>query len=78
MSRITLPIDSFAGIRWEASADSPIAEPTADIASSSGTPAAISAPKATSRITRVSGRLISSARWKSLPIVSDMPLLIEA
>ena len=49
------------GMTCEAKAESPIAAATEVSASSSGTPAAISAPNATSRMTRVIGRLISSA-----------------
>ena len=42
-----------------------MAAATADSASSSGTPAANSAPKVSSRMPRVIGRLSVSARWKS-------------
>ena len=75
---MTLLSASWAGMRYDVSDDSPIAEATADRASRRGTPAAMSAPKATSRIASVTGRLKSSARWKSLPTVSLSPLLMEA
>ncbi len=57
ISRIMLEVEPESGIRCEASADSPIAEPTAENASSTGTPAARIAPKAISRISSVTGRL---------------------
>ena len=75
---MTLLSASCAGTRWEVRADSPIADATADRARSTGTPAAISAPKATSRITSVTGRLNTSARWKSLPTVAASPLWMDA
>jgi hypothetical protein len=74
ISRIMLDVLSVAGIRCEASADRPSAAPTADIASSTGTPAAISAPNTSSMITSVTGMLISSAFWKSSPRVFDSAL----
>src|SRR6266511_5521406 len=62
---------SLDGIRWLVSADSPIAAKTADIASSTGMPAAISAPNASSRIASVIGTLNSSAFLKSPPRTSS-------
>ena len=67
----------WPGTRWEARVDSPIAAATEESASSTGTPAAISAPNATIRMARVTGRLSSSARLKSLPRVSSRALLID-
>ena len=63
---------------WLASASRPPAAITEVSASTSGTNAAISAPKATSRIPNVSGIEIDSAREKSLPIVSLTALLADA
>ena len=53
------------GMRWLTSAVSPSAAATAVIPSSSGMPAATSAPKATTRISSVTGSDVTSARWKS-------------
>ncbi len=55
-----------SGITCEARADRPVAAPTADSASSTGTPAATIAPKPTSRITKVTGRLTAAADDRSL------------
>ena len=78
ISRIMLLVLSVAGMRWETSADRPSAVPTADIASRTGTPAAINAPNTTSMITSVTGMLISSAFWKSSPSVADRALSSDA
>jgi hypothetical protein len=56
---------------------SPIAAATADSASSTGTVAASNAPKVSSRISSVTGRLNSSARLKSSPNVSLSALSID-
>ena len=77
ISRITLLVVSVAGTRCEASVDRPMAAITEESASSTGTPAAISAPNATIRIASVTGRLRISARWKSSPRVSSSALLID-
>ena len=77
ISRTTLLVVSVAGTRCEASVDSPMAAITDETASSTGTPAAISAPNATMRIASVTGRLRISARWKSSPRVSSSALLID-
>ena len=69
MSRTTLDVVSVTGSRCEVSADSPSAAATEVSASSTGTAAASSAPNATTRITSVTGRLSTSARWKSSPYV---------
>jgi hypothetical protein len=55
--RIMLEMLSALGIRCDARPASPVAVPTADSAKRIGTPAATMAPKATSRITSVTGRL---------------------
>ena len=65
MSRMTLLSVSVTGITCDTSALRPMAAATADSASTSGTPAAISAPKVSSRIPSVMGRLSFSAREKS-------------
>ena len=65
MSRMTLLSVSVTGSRCDTSALRPMAVATADRASSSGTPAANSAPKVSSRIPSVIGRLSFSAREKS-------------
>ncbi len=57
INRITLDVEPESGMRWDASVDKPIAEPTAERASNTGTPAAMIAPNAISRITNVTGRL---------------------
>ncbi len=54
----------------ETSAASPMVDITADIASSTGIPAATNAPNAMARITRVSGIESFSAFWKSFPSAS--------
>ncbi len=77
ISRITLPVASPIGTRCEASVDRPMAAATEESASSTGTPAAISAPNAMIRMSRVTGRLSISAFWKSLPRVSSSALLID-
>ena len=58
-------IDSSTRIRWLKRAVSPRAAATAVMPSSSGMPAATSAPKATTRISSVTGSEVISARWKS-------------
>ena len=65
MSRITELIDSSTRMTWLKSAVSPSAAATAVMPSSSGMPAATSAPKATTRISSVTGSEVISARWKS-------------
>ena len=65
MSRMTLLSVSVTGVTCDTSALRPMAAATADRASTSGTPAAIRAPKVSSRITSVMGRLSFSAREKS-------------
>ena len=64
-------------MRCDAKVDRPIAAPTDDMASRIGTPAAISAPNAMSRMSSVTGRLSNSALWKSLPSVSSSALPID-
>ncbi|OPZ49663.1 MAG: hypothetical protein BWY91_03033 [bacterium ADurb.BinA028] len=64
--------------RWlETAAVRPRATATLPIPSTSGTPAATTAPNAMSRITRVTGRLTNSARWKSLPNVASNSRVID-
>ena len=70
-------MESLAGTRCEASVDRPIAAATDDRASSTGMPAAMSAPNATIRIARVTGRLRNSARLKSAPRVSSRALPMD-
>jgi hypothetical protein len=65
ISRITLDIESLTGIRCDTSADRPIAAATDDSASSTGTPAASSAPNARTRIASEIGTESFSARSKS-------------
>ncbi len=55
---------------WLGRATSPIAAATAEIASSSGTPAATSEPNVMTRISRVSGSESSSALPRSLAKMS--------
>ena len=57
------------GCTCEARADSPVAAPTADSASRTGTPAATIAPNAISRITSVTGRLNVAADGQ---VVADL------
>jgi hypothetical protein len=70
--------ESVTGTQWLEMASSPSAAMTALTASSTGMPAASSAPKATSRIASVTGTADSSARWKSLPSVSSSARLTLA
>ena len=72
MSRITSLIDWSTGVMWLISATIPIVPSTAVIASTSGIIAATSAPKVTSRINSVIGSEVSSARWKSSLITSEI------
>ena len=78
MSSTTLEVVSVTGSRCEASADSPSAAATEVSASSTGTAAASSAPNATTRIASVTGRLSTSAWWKSSPYVFCERLLDRA
>ena len=57
---------SSVGTMWLASLFSPVAARTAEKASSTGRPAATSAPNATTRIATVSGNEVNSARRISL------------
>ena len=77
INRITLEVLPESGITCEASVDSPIAAPTADSASSTGTPAQTIAPNTTSRITRVTGRLIDAADDRSLDTRSFTAVFID-
>ena len=61
---------SPAATTWLASADRPIVASTPEKASSTGSPAATSAPNAISRMISVTGSDEYSARWKSLFSVS--------
>ncbi len=61
ISRMTLAGGVGRGTRCEASVERPIAAATEESASSTGTPAAISAPNARIRMASVTGRLSSSA-----------------
>ena len=65
-----LCVASPAATTWLASADRPSVASTPEKASSTGSPAATSAPNANSRITSVTGSDEYSARWKSLFSVS--------
>ncbi len=78
ISRIMLEVVPESGTKCEASAASPVAEPTADSASSTGTPAATIAPNATSRMSRVTGRLKSAAAPRSWPTWSLTALFSDA
>ena len=77
ISRMTWLVEPLSGKTCEASPDRPIAAATADIASRTGTPAAMIAPNATSRMSSVTGRLRNSARSKSEPSCSLTPSLID-
>ena len=68
-NRITSAVCPPSGKTWEATAYSPTADSTEVAPSSTGMPAASNAPKATSMISRVTGRLIVSAVAKLLPRV---------
>ena len=65
INRITDLVASPAATTWLASADRPIVASTPEKASSTGSPAATSAPNAISRISSVTGTVEYSARWKS-------------
>ena len=65
ISKIIAEVDPESGITCETSDDNPVAAPTADNASSSGTPAAMIAPNAMSMITSVAGRLNVAADDRS-------------
>ena len=67
--RITDCVASPAANRWLASDERPIVASTPEKASSTGRPAATSAPNANSRMTSVTGTDENSARWKSFPSV---------
>ena len=67
ISRIIDEVEPESGTNWDAITDRPLAAATADKASRTGTPAASTAPKATSRMIRVTGRLITAALLRSLP-----------
>jgi hypothetical protein len=60
--RITDMVASAVWMTWLASAFSPVAASTAENASSTGRPAATSAPNATKRMPSVSGSDVYSAR----------------
>ena len=68
MSSMTSEVLDPTGSHWPGMASSEIAVTTAVPASSSGMPAAISAPNVSSSRTRVTGIEVSSAWWKSWPI----------
>ncbi len=72
ISVITIEVLSSIGKMWLGIATRPIVAMTAEIASSTGTPAAISAPNAMTRMIRVTGSDSVSARlrsfWKNLSI----------
>ena len=74
MRSITEKIDSSTGRIWLGSASRPIEATTAVRPSSSGSPAATSAPKATTRMTSVTNSERNSARWKSSSKRSETPL----
>ena len=59
------PTVGSAGTRWDTTAEMPIVAATLPSASSTGMPAAISAPKASSISSSVTGRLIPSAEDRS-------------
>ena len=77
ISRIIDDVVPESGMRCETSAASPVAAATADSASSTGTPAAMIAPNAISRISRVTGRLKVAAAPRSLPTWSLTALFID-
>ena len=66
ISTIMLVTVGSAWIRWDSGAAMPIVAATEVSASRTGTPAAISAPKASSMSTTVIGRLMPSAECRSL------------
>ncbi len=78
ISKITLDVEPESGRTCEASAARPVADPTAERASSTGTPAAIIAPNAMSKMMRVTGRLKMAAVLRSWPTCSFTPLSSEA
>ena len=67
--------DSSTGQTWLRGPSRPIAAATAVAASSSGTSAAISAPKASRRMIRVTGNEVTSAWRKSSSNASPTSLL---
>ena len=78
MSRMTELICGSTGMTWLTSAVTPSAPATAVMPSSRGIPAATTAPKASSRISSVTGSDVTSARWKSFPIRSPIARLALA
>jgi hypothetical protein len=75
---MTEAIWSVTGVSWLIGPSRPSVAPTAVMPSSSGRPAATSAPKATSRISPVSGSDSVSAFLKSSPSDSSNALSAEA
>ena len=71
-------LPSETGIRWLSGDSRPSAASTAVMPSSSGMPAATTAPKATSRIASVIGSDVNSARWKSEVMASQIALFALA
>ena len=67
-----------SGTRRENTIDRPIDAAIEESASRIGTPAASTAPNTTSRITNVTGRVISSDSARSLPRWVSLPAPIEA
>ena len=78
MSSITELADWSTCIAWLISASSPLAAKNAVRASTTGSVAATSAPKTTSRMPSASGTAVHSARFMSLKIVSVNHLLALA
>ena len=66
ISRITDCVELVAATTWLATAERPIVASTPENARRTGSPAATSAPNATSRMISVTGTEEYSARWKSL------------
>jgi hypothetical protein len=74
MSRIMLLIPSPTGAIWLIGPTKPTVAATAEMASSNGSPAATSAPKAIRRMARVRGSDVYSACLKSSPTLSSSAL----
>src|SRR3954470_8887874 len=72
MSRITFMIAEETGAMWLIGPARPIVPTTAEIASSSGSPAATSVPKARTRMISVRGSDMNSAFWRSFSPASLM------
>ena len=66
ISVITIEVLSSTGKMWLGNATRPMVAITAEMASSTGTPAATSAPNAITRMSRVTGSESVSARLRSL------------